>query len=119
MRIMTFEINVNEWMKRHYNLTETEMNEWFHDMNNFRCTYILSGNGNLPDHYELLDENGNYLNINDCNGFQKGVVLNDCFNYFVCCQKDIEANPPCGVLKIYNTDVVDDRAAKKMAQRAS
>lgn len=50
----------------------------------FKAVYTLFGIGdNFPDRYELTNENGDKININDLNGYQKGVVLNDCFRHYM------------------------------------
>lgn len=60
----------------------------------FKATFILTGE-KFPDQYELLSENGEKMNINDLNGFQKGIVINDCYRYF-----EGKIKEPCGVVEI-------------------
>lgn len=50
----------------------------------FICTYTLIGDsGNMyPDRYELRDEEGNKININSLNGYQKGVVLDNAKRHY-------------------------------------
>ena len=60
----------------------------------FKATFILTGE-KFPDQYELLSENGEKMNINSLNGYQKGIVICDCYRYF---EGKIES--PCGVVDI-------------------
>lgn len=60
----------------------------------FKATFILTGE-EFPDQYELLSENGEKMNINDLNGYQKGIVINDCYRYF-----EGKIKEPCGVVEI-------------------
>ena len=60
----------------------------------FKATFILTGD-KFPDQYKLFDENGEKMNINDLNGYQKGIVINDCYRYF-----EGKIKEPCGVVKI-------------------
>lgn len=43
------------------------------------------------DHYELTDENGQKIDINDLNGYEHDEVLSDCFWHFNGSQADIRA----------------------------
>ena len=60
----------------------------------FKATFILTGE-KFPAQYELLSENGEKMNINSLNGYQKGIVINDCYRYF-----EGKIKEPCGVVKI-------------------
>lgn len=48
---------------------------------------------------------GNKININDLNGYEKGVVLNDCYTYFVGGKYHSNADHPCGVVEIIEEEV--------------
>ena len=64
-------------------MSELQFNDIFGNEEPFKCIYVLYGEKKeCPDRYELTDLNGNKININDLNGYQKGVVLNDCWAYF-------------------------------------
>ena len=99
MRKATFLINDLEWMKRFYKLTDEEHDEIFGGKEPFQAVYVLIGNKN-PDRYELTDINGNKLNINDLNGYERGVVLNDCYAYYMGNQFFGGISEPCGVMSI-------------------
>ena len=43
---------------------------------------IDENNGNSYDRFELTDFEGNKININDLNGYQRGVVLESCVRHF-------------------------------------
>ncbi len=49
----------------------------------FTCLYTLeSSGGRFPDRYELKDIDGNKMNMNDLNGYQRGVVLVNAQRHF-------------------------------------
>lgn len=72
----------------------------FADKKPFEAVYTLIGNSNTVDRYALQDMNGNAVHMADLNGYERGVVLNDCYAYFTggnYCNKGTE---PCGVIEI-------------------
>ena len=60
----------------------------------FKATFILTGDVR-PDKYELLNENREKLNINSLSGYQKCIVIGDCYRYF-----EGQTKEPCGVVDI-------------------
>ena len=77
---MIFKVNDLATLKRMY---EDAPKHIFDDVKPFKCTYILYGEkSQFPERYELYDENGDKMNINDLNGYQRGIVLGDCDRYF-------------------------------------
>ena len=47
----------------------------------------------------------NKININDLNGYEKGVVLNDCYAYSTGGKYHCNADKPCGVAEIIEEEV--------------
>ena len=61
--------------------------------------------GKNPDKYELTDYHGNKVSLNSLNGYQKGVVLNDCMAYFTGGEYHGDYNAPHGVIKIEEKEI--------------
>lgn len=57
------------------------------------------------DRYELTDYDGNRIDINSLNGYEKGVILNDCYAYFVGRKYHSDAKEPFGVVEIVEEEV--------------
>jgi hypothetical protein len=103
MRKVTFVIDDVASMRELYKDDLTE--ELTKDKESFKVIYSLIGNKD-PDRYELHDMNGNKLNVNDLNGYQRGCIINDCFKYFsgkgnYC----FETAKPFGVISITESEV--------------
>lgn len=105
MRKVTFVIDDIEYFRNLYKdqLTEKQFNEIKNDLKSFKAVYTLIGNQN-PDRYILTTPEGDKLNINDLNGYQRGCVLNDCHAYYNG-KRDFEGNGPCGVVEIKEEEV--------------
>ena len=82
MRKVKYHINDLEWMKQHYKMSGKEFSSIFDGQIPFQAVYSLIGEQN-SNKYVLLDIEGNRLNINNLNGYEKGVILNDCNNHFL------------------------------------
>lgn len=100
MRKVTFTIDDLAFFKKYHNLTEEQMKDIFKDKKSFKVIYTLYGDGKNVDRYELTDYDGNKVNMDDLNGYQKGVVLNDCYAYFTGGKYHSNANVPCGAVDI-------------------
>lgn len=103
MRKVIFKIDDKEYFKRdlkRQNCTEEQTEDILKELNNFKAIYTLYGNKKQVDRYELTDYDGNKININDLNGYEKGVVLNDCYAYFVGEKYCFDSDKPCGVVGI-------------------
>lgn len=101
MRKVTFTINDLEWFRKFYKMSDAQFKDIFDNQESFKCTYTLYGEGKkYPDRYELTDFDGNKISINDLNGYQKGVVLNDCCAYFTGGKYHSDTKEPCGVVEI-------------------
>lgn len=83
MRKITFIIDDMASMKELYrsDLTGEKFDEIMKDQKPFRVIFSVIGD-KCPDRYELSDMDGNKLNINDLNGYQKGCIIGDCYSYF-------------------------------------
>lgn len=75
----------------------------FGDKESFKAIYTLYGEGKNIDRYELTDPDGNKISLADLNGYQKGVILNDCKAYFTGSSYHGGGTRPCGVI------MIDDR----------
>lgn len=106
MRKVIFKIDDEEFFKQEHKdqLTEEQWNGFFKGTNPFKAIYTLIGE-NYPDKYELTDHDGNKLNYNNLNGYQRGVVLNDCMAYFNGEKYYDNAAKPCGVVKIIEESI--------------
>lgn len=81
MRKATYYIDDIATMRRIYSDYDTD--SLFAGMKPFKAIYTLySGScNNSPDRYELVID-GKKANINDLNGYERGVVLADCKRHF-------------------------------------
>lgn len=100
MRKVTFYIDDLEYFRIAYKLTKEQFNEMFSDITSFRVIYTLYGEGKNADRFTLTDYDGNKVNRNSLNGYERGVVLNDCQAYFVGGKYHLDGTEPCGVVKI-------------------
>lgn len=108
MRKVTFKIDDKEYFKKELEkeyLPNDIKEEILNSVKGFKSTYTLYGNEEQVDRYELTDYDGNQININDLNGYEKGVVLNDCYAYFVGGKYHSNADKPCGVVGIIEEEV--------------
>lgn len=105
MRKVTFTIDDLEYFKRKFSFTDRQMDEFFGDSESFMAIYTLVGEGNHPDKYELTDYNGNKISLEALNGYQKGIILNQCMEYFTN-GKSLRTQPELhGVIKIDEMEV--------------
>lgn len=103
MRKVIFKIDDKEYFRRELekeNVPNDIKEEILNSVKGFKSIYTLYGNEKQVDRYELTDQDGNKININDLNGYEKGVVLNDCYAYFVGGKYCFNADKPCGVVEI-------------------
>lgn len=103
MRKVTYTIDDLEYFRGLYRGVNN-LEEILSAVTPFRCEYTLIGE-NYERKYLLLDPEGNKLNINDLNGYQKGVVLADCQRYFQ--RKPLESGGemPIGCIKIEEAEL--------------
>ena len=57
------------------------------------------------DRYELTDHDGNKIDIDDLNGYEKGVILNDCHTYFTGGKFHSGVDNPFGVVEITEEEI--------------
>lgn len=107
MRKVTFYIDDFEYFQKTYNLTYKQLKYIFSDTDSFRVIYTLIGEGTDADRYILTDYDGNKVDINSLDGYQKGVVLNDCYSYFIGEKYYDGRHEPCGVVKI-DEEIIDE-----------
>ena len=108
MRKVTFKIDDQEYFRRELekeNCTAEQTENILKGIGNFKAVYTLYGNGKQADRYELADYAENKININDLNGYEKGVVLNDCYAYFAGGKYHSNADKPCGVVEIIEEEI--------------
>lgn len=98
MRKVIFTIDDLEYFKCLYG--EQFITGFFGDAESFRAIYTLIGEGNTPDRSFLTDFSGNKIPRDTLDGYQKGVVLNDCYAYFTGGSYANHGSSPCGVIKI-------------------
>lgn len=108
MKKITFIINDNEYFRRLWKeqTTPEEVEKILEDVQPFKAIFTVYGSteNHTPDRYTLTTEDGEKLNINDLNGYQKGCVIGDCYRYFEG-KRDFEGGTPCGVINIKEEDV--------------
>lgn len=108
MRKVIFTIDDLAWMQKHYNLADEQMLDIFADNKSFKVIYTLYGEGKNIDRYTLTDYDGNKINLNDLNGYQRGVVLNDCMVYFNGGKYHSNGTEPCGVVDIQDMEKITE-----------
>ena len=109
MRKVTYYIDDVKYLRRSFKeedpgLTQERIDRILAGINGFKAVYTIIGNGKQPDRYELVDGNGNKMNINDLNGYQRGVVLSDCMAHFTGGKYHLNDKTPFGVVGIAEAD---------------
>ena len=108
MRKVIFKIDDQEYFRRELekeNCTGKQTENILKGIGIFKAIYTLYGTGKQVDRYELTDYKGNKININDLNGYEKGVVLNDCYTYFTGGRYFNNADKPSGVVNIIEEEI--------------
>lgn len=103
MRKVTYIIDDLEYFRELYKGVDN-LEEILKAITPFRCEYTLIGD-EYERKYLLLDAEGNKLNINDLNGYQKGVVLADCQRHFQRKPLESATGMPTGCVKIVEVEV--------------
>lgn len=105
-RKVKYRIDDIQWFQKRYKLSEQKTKEIFSSCDDsFKVIYTLIGNGRTVDRYELTDYDGNKININSLNGYQKGAVLNDCYAHFTGGKYQFDMDEPMGVIEIEECEV--------------
>lgn len=108
MRKVTFKIDDKKYFRKEFEkegYTESQIIDILNGLSNFKVIYILYGEGKEVDRYTLTDFDGNKIDINGLSGYEKGVVLNDCYAYFTGGKYHCNAENPCGVVEIIEEEV--------------
>lgn len=106
-RKVIFKINDKEYFKREMNLSEEFAEELFKNMKLFKGTYTLYGSGNNIEKYSLIRD-GRKINIHDLNGYEKGVIINDCQSYFEGREFFCNGKNPCGVIEVCDMEKITE-----------
>lgn len=102
-RKVKYYIDDLKWIQSYYGFTKEQMNKLFNRKKSFKVIYTLYGTGKNVDRYELTDYAGNKVLLSSLNGYEKGVVINDCYAHFTGGQYQCNTDKPCGVIKIEET----------------
>lgn len=105
MRKVKFTIDDIEYMKQFYNLDENQSKELFGNSESFKAIYTLFGDEKSVNRYELTDHDGNPIELNSINGYQKGVILSDCYSYYTGGKYFDNQDHPHGVIKIEESEI--------------
>lgn len=86
-RKVTFTIDDSQYLRnelKRNNLTDKEIDEIFAmgTLSEFKGTFTLYGRGITEDRYELFNVNGEKMNVNDLNPYQKCCIISECDAYF-------------------------------------
>lgn len=105
MRKITYRIDDWEYMKRQNNLSDEQMENIVPKSNSFRVIYTLYGEKHNIDRYELTNYDGNKIPLDSLNGYQGGIVLNDCKAHFYGGKYFDDAKEPWGVMNITEENI--------------
>lgn len=115
MRKVIFTIDDLAWMQKHYSLTDEQMKDIFKDKKSFKVVYTLYGEGKNIDRYDLTDYDEIKINLDELNGYEKGVVLNDCCAYFTDGKYHSDTKEPCGVVDIQDMEKITEHTYGRSA----
>lgn len=104
MRKVVFIIDDLEQFKEKLNISDEAFKKVFEDEESFRAIYTLLGDDRNPNQYELTDFEGNAILLDSLNGYQRGVILNNCYAYFTGENIALGKDKPHGVIKIEETE---------------
>lgn len=102
MRKVKYYIDDVEYMKQELNYPDSVIDLL---KNRLRAIYTIYGDGNCVNRVEIADYDGNKIDINCLNGFQRGVILSDCYSHFENRKYYNGANKPFGVIRIEEIEV--------------
>ena len=108
MRKVIFHIDDLEYFRRIWteesNCTPEQIEDILSGLENFKAVYTLYGDGKSISRYTLTDAEGNEININDLNGYQRGVIISDCQAYYGGYRTADGGKSPCGVVGIEESE---------------
>lgn len=82
MKKITYVIDEYEYFRMFYELDDEGLKGLFeYTLPPLRCKYTLIEDNN-GERYFLTDPDGNAMNINDLDGYQRDVILSECYNHF-------------------------------------
>lgn len=93
----------NDFKIQNPELTDIQIDNMLEGLKPFKAIYTLFGDGKCIDRYEMKDENGNKINFNDLNGFQKSITW-DCDSYFEGSKSFEKGNELVGVINIVESE---------------
>ena len=96
MRVVKYYIDDFKWFQSYYGLTESQLD----GVKRFRAIYTLIGDGRNIERWELTDYEGNKIPFHSLNGYQRGVILEDCRTHFCGEKYQLGTTEPMGVVKI-------------------
>lgn len=105
MRKVKYYIDDLAYFKKEYALSEENFKDMFSGKTSFRAIYTLIGDGTGVDRYTLTDYDGEKIPLDSLNGYQRGVVLNDCYANFTSGKYHSNSKTPCGVMKIEEKEI--------------
>ena len=111
MRKVIFTIDDVEYFKRmlqNQNVTKEAQKDILDNLNQFKVIYTLYGEGKNIDRYDLTDYDKIKINLDELNGYEKGVVLNDCCAYFTGGKYHSDTKEPCGVVDIQDMEKITE-----------
>lgn len=105
MRKVKYVVDDIQWFQRFYKFTDEQMDDLFKNQESFKVIYTLFGDEKQVDRYKLTDYAGNKIDYHSLNGYQRGVVLNDCYARFTGGKYHNEKDEPTGVILIEETTI--------------
>lgn len=112
MRKVTFHIDDKEYFRTELiekdKLTPEQAENIVADIRSFVATYSLIGKGKSADRYELYNDKGEKISINDVNNYEKGVILNECMAYFEGRKGEFGGDRPTGVISIVEEEIGEE-----------
>ena len=108
MRKVTFYIDdigyLRNRLKKEHDLPDSKIDEIVSGLKELKVIYSLFGDKYI-DHYELTDMDGNKVDINSLNNYEKAIVIGDCMAYFEGKKYHFGGDAPTGVIKIEETEI--------------
>lgn len=99
-RVVKYYIDDFKWFQNYYGLTESQLD----GVKRFRAIYTLIGDGRNIERCELTDYEGNKILFHSLNGYQRGIILDDCCTHFRGGKYQFGTTEPTGVVKIEESE---------------
>lgn len=91
-------------LKKEHDLSDSKIDEIVSGLKELKVIYSLFGDKYI-DRYELTDMDGNKVDINSLNNYEKVIVIGDCMAYFEGKKYHFGGDAPTGVIKIEETEI--------------